>query len=440
MKVLLVVHQFLPDSIAGTEVLVSDVARTLLKRGHEVMVFAGVRGEPGDDSDDLSYRFQDYVVQRVNTNFVASNLEERLRADHNAHVETSFRKLLDSWKPDVIHFFHLHRMSTALVDIGAMRCKVFFTATDFWSICAFGTLRLPDGSSCSGPSAGLTNCIRHHAMLVRPKWVRQMARRIPGSAIAASLHLARHLPVQPVRAALALRQRPLAVRSAFSKVQRFFFASDSIGTMLCRTGVCRSRLTKQPYGVDLDAYSDIEPPNRTDQFRVGFIGQLVEHKGIDVLLQAMRLITSPNIRLKVYGDFSGTKEFITSLVTLKGNDERISFEGVFPPMHIRSILEGLDCLVVPSTWQENMPLVACSALAARRAVIASDVPGLRSVVHPGRNGFLFAPGDSLALASILSELASAPQLLSQLSMETSGLRTLDSYVDELIGHYQSEGC
>lgn len=436
MKVLLIAHQFLPDCIAGTEVLVSDVARELRSRGHEIKVFAGIEGAP---SEAISrYDFQGYEVQRVNINLVQTSLEDRLSTGRNPHVERAFRKVIDDWKPDIIHFFHLHRLTSRLIGIAATASPVFFTATDFWSICPFGTLRLPDGTPCEGPSVGSANCIRHHAMLLRPKWVKLCASWTPDFLVSAALRCVRHLPTRFVRAALALQRRRSTIGSAFDDVRRFFFASDAIGTMLSSIGVDQSRLTMQPYGVDVDAYASMPPVGISRNLRVGFIGQLVQHKGADVLLRAMRQVASPNLRLKVYGNLTGAGEFGKQLMELRGDDPRTSFEGSFPPSEIHSVLAGLDCLVVPSTWQENMPLVACSALAAGRPVIASDVSGLRSIVRPSQNGFLFPPGDAAALSRIMEDLSRDREFLGRLPMDIRDLRTLPDYVDELLLHYQAE--
>jgi len=436
MKVLLIAHQFLPDCIAGTEVLVSDVARELQSRGHEVKVFAGIEGAPGEVIS--RYDFQGYEVQRVNINLAQTSLEDRLSAARNPHVEYEFRKVIDDWKPDITHFFHFHRLTVRLISIAAAASPVFFTATDFWSICPFGTLRLPDGTPCDGPSLGSTNCVRHHAMLLRPKWAKLCASWTPDFLIAAALRYARHFPIRSVRAALALQRRHSTIGSAFGDVRRFFFASDAIGAMLSGIGVDQSRLTMQPYGIDVDAYDDVPPIGNSEHLRVGFIGQLVQHKGVDVLLRAMRQVASPNLRLKIYGNLDGAGEFGRQLLELRGDDPRTSFEGSFPPSKIRSVLAGLDCLVVPSTWQENMPLVACSALAARRPIIASDVSGLRSIVRPSRSGFLFPPGDAAALSRIMENLSNDRESLGQLPMDIKDLRTLPDYVDELLLHYQTE--
>jgi glycosyltransferase involved in cell wall biosynthesis len=64
--------------------------------------------------------------------------------------------------------------------------------------------------------------------------------------------------------------------------------------------------------------------------------------------------------------------------------------------------------VVPSVWHEPMGQVAVEAMLAGRAVVASDVGGLRDVVAHGVSGLRVPPGDPDALAAALDELVADP--------------------------------
>jgi glycosyltransferase involved in cell wall biosynthesis len=91
---------------------------------------------------------------------------------------------------------------------------------------------------------------------------------------------------------------------------------------------------------------------------------------------------------------------------------------------------------VPSLWNENAPLVVYAALAARRPVIASDLPGLSETIQDGWNGLLFAPGQVTVLAERLSRLITNRELLTTLSRNCHKPKTTAAYVDELLGLYE----
>jgi starch synthase (maltosyl-transferring) len=68
------------------------------------------------------------------------------------------------------------------------------------------------------------------------------------------------------------------------------------------------------------------------------------------------------------------------------------------------LLHASDLLVLPSLW-EGMPNVVLEAMAARRAVVATNVEGVGELVVPGETGWLVPPRDPPALALALAEAA-----------------------------------
>ena len=65
--------------------------------------------------------------------------------------------------------------------------------------------------------------------------------------------------------------------------------------------------------------------------------------------------------------------------------------------------------VVPSVWNEPMGRVAVEAMLAGRAVVASDVGGLREIITHGVTGLTVPPGDPGALAVALDGLLDDPE-------------------------------
>jgi len=145
MRILLTVHQFFPQFATGTEVLTCSVALELIARGHEVHVLTGY---PDDNDMQDEERFDEYDykgihVYRFHHAFIPM-------ADHSSMVELTydnrlatayFARIVERFKPDVVHFFHLSRLGTGLIAHAAQaRIPAFMTPTDFWAVCITGQL------------------------------------------------------------------------------------------------------------------------------------------------------------------------------------------------------------------------------------------------------------------------------------------------------------
>jgi len=126
-----------------------------------------------------------------------------------------------------------------------------------------------------------------------------------------------------------------------------------------------------------------------------FIGQLVGHKGAELLIQAWLTTRKPG-HLHIIGD-GHDQEKINALIAGQDN---IS---LYPYSEAKSeeLLERCDCLVVPSLVYENSPSVIYRAKAAGLPVIASDLGGIPELL--GAEDYLFQPGNQAELSRIISE-------------------------------------
>ncbi|HWU88285.1 MAG TPA: glycosyltransferase, partial [Kofleriaceae bacterium] len=86
----------------------------------------------------------------------------------------------------------------------------------------------------------------------------------------------------------------------------------------------------------------------------------------------------------------------------------VTFHGAARSEHeVARHLAACDALVAPATGQESFGIVLLEAMAAGRPIVCSDIEGFREVVTPA-NAHLVRPGDPIALAAAISDLAAAP--------------------------------
>ncbi|MDR7275609.1 glycosyltransferase [Catenuloplanes atrovinosus] len=149
--------------------------------------------------------------------------------------------------------------------------------------------------------------------------------------------------------------------------------------------------------------------------RVVFAGRLVPAKGPHVLVDAVpRLLEAvPDARVTICGD----GPLLTRLrrrVDELGIGYAVELTGWLDPPQVAARIAGADVVVVPSVWPEGFGLTCLEALAAGRAVVASDVGALSELVTPGRTGLLVPPAEPDALAGAVALLLGNPPLRDRL--------------------------
>lgn len=444
MKILLTVHQFLPDYSAGTEVLTHETAKELVRLGHEVSVLAGHPALQGfvDTERFENFEYDGIPIIRFHHSYVPMGGQgNTTEAEYNNWLVAAFlRKFLRRKRPDLVHFFHLARLSASVIDVcHELSIPMVLTPTDFWFLCPTSQLRLPDNSLCQGPEPSGVNCLRHVVSLNQPAAVQTAVSRLPDFAVALIIlvvkrgFLSKKWFFSQIR---ALSARPGFLQERINLIDRVLAPTRLMKQVLLRHGLRSDKVAHVPYGINLTYLSAIER-KPSQALRLGFIGTLFEHKGAHVLIRAVRSLPErDDLQVKIYGRLNEFPAYVSELRALAAADARIQFCGTFPNHEIGKIFSELDALIVPSLWYENTPLVVYSAQAARVPVIASNTPGLAEVIAHDVNGLLFEPGNAQALANLLQRASDDRELLPRLAANAPPVKSVEEYAKELNGLYR----
>ena len=444
MKILLTTHQFFPQFSAGTEVLTLSVARELIKCGYTVHVFTGfpstkvLADEGRFDEYDYEgihvYRFHHaYTPMGGQTSMIEVGYDNKLAV-------IFFENILNTFKAELIHFFHFDRLGTGLIEHAVKNnIPCFFTPTDFWSICPTGQLLINKKTTCSGPNVHAGNCIKHLAMNDKSHSVGFIAKCIPLTVfnIISELTKRKKLPKYPHCEEVNATGGRLAMNiSRLKKLSGIISPTQLMTKNLIQNGVPAALIVQSSFGINIDNRKIQYAPQRP--LRVGFIGTIASHKGAHILIKAFSSLPVNSATLKIYGNMKEDVKYADNLRDLALNQSNIDFCGVFENSKISTVLEGIDVLVVPSLWFENTPLVIFSAQAVHCPVIASDFPGISEVIHNEVNGLLFEPGNSTALAEKIRQLIEVPSLIEQLSANALKPKSIEMYVDDLLGIWKGD--
>lgn len=165
-----------------------------------------------------------------------------------------------------------------------------------------------------------------------------------------------------------------------------------------------------PFGVS-EQFAPVERNGlQTDgQLQLLFVGALdYAHyfKGLPRLLEAMRVVLAHDVpvRLVVIGDGDMRIAYEAEVGRL-GLHEQVVFRGRVDTKTLVKSYQEADTVVLPSVDQsESFGLVLIESMACGTPVLASDLPGVRSVLKPGETGWLCKPGSAKDLAKVIESL------------------------------------
>jgi glycosyltransferase involved in cell wall biosynthesis len=370
MRILLL-SDFYPPVLGGTELQVQALARGLVRREHQVSVASLTLHRPTVTED------QGVIVHRLRgwNRLLARVYEDRERPFHltmpDPGVVRELQRLVREERPQAVcaqswivySFLPLKQASGA---------RLSMRLNDYALVCPRKTL-LRNGSVCSGPAYG--KCLR-------------CARAQYGSIGALGMTTGLNL---------------MAGRLARS-VDLFIANSNDVAAASSRaTGRPRREISVVPPFVEDEALDHRPGPRPSflppSQDFLLFVGALGGHKGVEVLLEAYAGL-GPTVPLLLLGmPRADTPRRLPKGVT------------IVPTLAHADVVEAwahCTLAVVPSL-SEAFGLAAAEAMAAGRPVVASDTGGLRDVVAHEETGLLVPPGDAEALRTAIARLLDSPQ-------------------------------
>lgn len=204
----------------------------------------------------------------------------------------------------------------------------------------------------------------------------------------------------------------------FYRRKRFLAVSQSTKEELLRRGIPEERIKviyggidHQLYRVNLDLKKDPIPT-------LLYLGRLKKYKSIDLLIKALPLVLNkvPDARLVIMGE-GDYKSELQNLTRNLGLEDNVIFTGFVDEKTKVEWLHRAWVSVYPSI-KEGWGLTNIEANACGTPAIASNVPGLRESVQPGKTGFLFEYGNIQDLADKIIKIITDEELRDRFSKES----------------------
>lgn len=389
MRILFVCFMHPSVTPGGSQQVADDMRQAAIARGHETFMVAALEagqesdfGKPGAPIAPMPGERNQYFFFPQHYNYTHHSVGDWRSLKF-------FHDLVAQIAPDVIHFHHYHRVgveSIRAARLAAPDAKICVTFHEMMAICMANGQMVRTTSHDLCPKATPIDC---HGCFphLRPEFFALRAARL---------------------------------QALFDECDFFFFPSEFISQRYQDWGLDPAKSRVVPNGLVRPAPGVDRSGHSRGVNRFGFFGQLVDNKGVDVILDAILLLARERrlpeggVEIMINGGnrHYATRDYlaridglIEEIRALDDDRARIHELGRYGRDELAERMMMVDWVIAPSTWWEVFGLVVSEAWMFGRPVIVSDIAGLGERVKHGVNGFTFPARDSAALADLIASLA-----------------------------------
>jgi glycosyltransferase involved in cell wall biosynthesis len=331
----------------GDCIYMLNLEQLLRDHGHEVAVFSMRHPE------NLDTPWKEYFPSEVRFRPGKGLLKSIARPFGTGEVKKAFARLLDDFRPEVVHLNNIHSQLSPVIGEMAKqhRAKVVWTIHDFKLLCPRYDCLLQGKNPCRECYTDKRHCLSHKCM--KNSW------------------LASYIGYK--EAEVWNRERLVAFTDTFVCPSRF------IADEMKKGGFPKEKL------IHLCNFIDVEKCLRED-FKAAdyycYVGRLSEEKGIRTLIE---VANSLPYNLMVIGDGPLKEEL------KEKSKPNIVFHGRKDWEDIKNIEGAARFTVIPSEWFENNPLSVIESECLGVPVLGARIGGIPELVERGVNGYTFHP-------------------------------------------------
>lgn len=380
MHILKIIHGYPPDYNAGSEVYSQSICNELSKY-HKVSVFTR---EENPYANCFSIR-----EQKVNENLSIYLVNNPQGKDGYRHqqLDENFAELVKQLAPDVAHIGHLNHLSTGLIDeLNALKIPVVFTLHDFWLMCPRGQFL----TRSIGKPNNFELCEKQEdGKCTKDCYLVYFSGR------------EENLDDDTAHWTLWVKQRMAETKAIIDKVDIFIAPSRYLKDRFVKDfGIPEDKIIYLDYGFPTEYLTQTEKSTSKTNYTFGYIGTHIPAKGVNLLIEAFKQVES-TATLKIFGRHNGQNTQALKALAADAKNT-IEFSGEYINHNLANdVFSTIDCIVVPSIWGENSPLVIHEAQACKVPVITADFGGMKEYVQHQVNGLLFEHRNVEALAEQL---------------------------------------
>ena len=412
MHILKIIHGYPPNYNAGSEVYTQSICNELSKT-HRVSVFTR---EENPYSPCFGIR-----EQKINDNLTLYIVNNPQGKDGYRHkpMDDNFSDLVKLLNPDIAHIGHINHLSTGLIDeLYHLKIPMVYTLHDFWLMCPRGQFL----TRSIGNEDNFQLCEKQEDKKCATDCYR---------VYFSGQHESENTEID--NWSDWTQHRMNETRAILNKVDLFVAPSNYLRDRFIKDfNVPEYKIIYLDYGFPTEYLTQTEKSKEKTNYTFGYIGTHIPAKGVNILIEAFKQIKEPAV-LKIFGRANG--QSTNALKTLaEASKNRIEFSGEYINHNLANdVFSNIDCIVVPSIWGENSPLVIHEAQSCKIPVITADYGGMKEYVQHHVNGLLFEHRNTNALAEQMKFAVSNREKMKILG-ERGYLYSSDGSVPNIIDH------
>ena len=412
MHIIKIIHGYPPNYNAGSEVYSQSICNELSKT-NKVSVFTR---EENPYEKDFTIRKE---VKNENLIFYYANNPQSKDGYRHSELDANFAKLIREIKPDIAHVGHLNHLSTGIIDeLNKINIPIVFTLHDFWLMC-------PRGQFLTR-SIGKENNFRLCS--------KQEDKKCATSCYEVYFSgKEEELKQDTDNWTRWVHNRMQETKAIIDKVNLFIAPSHYLKDRFIKDfNIPENKIAYLDYGFPIEYLTQTKKSKEKTNYTFGYIGTHIPAKGINLLIEAFSKIGNP-ATLKIFGRDNG--QITNALKQLaKSSINPIEFHGEYINHNLANdVFSKIDCIVVPSIWAENAPLVIHEAQSCKIPVITADYGGMKEYVNHKINGLLFEHRNAKSLQKQLEFAIQNTKLMEEFGNK-GYLYSNDGSVPDIVNH------
>lgn len=350
----------------GSETYFFSLNNMLKRDGIEVIPFSM------KDDKNFKCEYSDFFVNNVEYNNMKlkEKIKNALKIPYSFESEMKIKKLIELTNPDIAHLHVFqHQITPSVIhEIKRHNIKIVNTIHDLKVICPNYKMLNNKGicEECKGGK--YYNCVKNKCM---------KNSRLNSIVAMNEAYINKFI-------------------KSYEYVDKFICPSKFYMKKLNEFGIDKNKLVYVPNFIDESEYKyDTQEENY-----FLYVGRLIEEKGIDMLIEAMKNVAESTLVIVGTGPL---EEEIHEKIN-NYNIKNIKMMGFLNKEKVRELLYKCRFVVIPSIWYENCPMAVLEAMACGKPVIGSNLGGIPELVINNINGLIFKNNSITDLADKINAL------------------------------------